>query len=100
MWTVSIHESSASSDPRVTRVTYRPPALSVYGERFLLELDNGAVYVRHPRWSLVGSGSTLQEALLDLYAEARDALELLTDLPLDRLSAEAVSCRAFLLRFA
>ena len=50
--------------------------IRILGEPFLVERENGKIYLSHSTWSLVGMGDTLLEAELDLYEEARDAAEL------------------------
>lgn len=44
-------------------------SLKISGEKFLIEHDAGTVFLRHSRWSLVGSGQDLLEAEKDLRSE-------------------------------
>ncbi len=70
------------------------------GERFRIELDDqGDVMVIHPVWSLMGTGSTLQEATLDLMAEARELAEMLVDAAVTDLDHQGNRMRGFVLPF-
>ena len=68
------------------------------GERFDLEIDDGIFSLRHPRWSLMGTGTTLLEAEIDLLDEAREVVHAILELPITTLSFEAFRLREFLLR--
>lgn len=69
-----------------------------HGERFDLEIDDGVLSLRHPRWSLMGTGKTLIEAETDLLDEAREVAHAMLELPIATLSFEAFRLREFLLR--
>ena len=72
--------------------------LRIGGERFMAELDNDAVYIRHDRWSLLGSGQSLSEAEADLRQEAGELAEVLAGLPPHTLDVETMSLFRFVLR--
>jgi hypothetical protein len=74
------------------------PEVDIFGEPFVLEFEDDEVYLRHPRWSLIGAGSSLLEAEMDLLAEARDLSEVLLKVPHANLDPEAMSLRDFLFR--
>lgn len=67
------------------------------GELFELEIDDG-VSLRHPQWSLMGTGKTLLEAEIDLLDEASEVAHAMLELPITALSFEAFRLREFLLR--
>ena len=75
-----------------------PHTYQLLGEPFDLEIDHGVFSLRHPRWSLMGTGKTLLESEIDLLDEARDIAHAMLDLPIATLSFEAFRLREFLLR--
>lgn len=68
------------------------------GEMFCIEPDAGVVYIRHPRWSLLGAGETLLDAERDLLEEARELSPLLMRRHPTELDPETLRLRDFLLR--
>ena len=69
-----------------------------HGEPFELEIGDGVLSLRHPQWSLMGTGKTLLEAEIDLLDEAREVGYAMLELPIATLSFEAFRLREFLLR--
>lgn len=69
----------------------------VAGEPFFIEIDEGIVYLRHDRWSIVGAGSSLLEAEESLMQEARELVAVLAECPAESLSAEVLRMQEFLL---
>ena len=72
--------------------------VEVHGERFAVEIDEGAVYLTHPRWSLVGSGTDLVSARQDLLDEARQLAGVMQHDDVRTLTPDAVRMREFVLR--
>lgn len=95
--------SSADSGRSLRRSTTR---VTTTGERiirlagvdFEVEREGGVVYLRHRRWSLVGHGSSLPEAMKDLLLEARELRDALVRVPASRLDEQATSLLSFVLR--
>lgn len=89
------------SPHRRQKVEYSPRSarVRVRGETFFVEIDEEAVYLTHPRWSLSGVGATLGEAQLDLLQEAQAVAESLVDFDDGRLDGEAQKMRRFVLEF-
>ena len=66
-------------------------------EEFCIEIDaEGDLFIRHPTWSLVGSGASLLEAERDLLFEASELKEVLGNVPFERLDEEARRLLLFL----
>ena len=80
-----------------------PDHVTVKGERFTVEVEVGeegnTVYLVHPRWSVLGSGRTIEEAERDLRTEAREVGELLADDDPARFTRGGREMREFVLRF-
>lgn len=74
----------------------------IAGELFNIELDptSELVYLRHPRWSLLGAGATVAEAQEDMLQEATDLLSVLLGLPPGSLDEQARRLRDYLFRIA
>lgn len=70
----------------------------VGGERFYVEREGDRVYLRHPVWSLVGSGPTIVDAENDLRADARDLLSVLDRIDPENVTPGAMRLRECLLR--
>ena len=69
-------------------------------ERFFIEIEEGSVYIRHPRWSLMGAGDSIIAAEKDLRSEARELAEVMSDMPLHSLDLEAYQLYRFVLHLA
>lgn len=94
---------SAGGSSRMSRSqhTLQPRARAkLAGEVFIVETEAGVVYLRHPRWSLVGAGDSLVEAQVDLIEEASDLLVAMADMPVASLDADARRLREYLFRIA
>lgn len=76
------------------------PTVEVGGEAFAVEVDEGTIYLSHPRWSLLGEGASLIEAEANLMEEARALLPVFLAKPITALSEDARALRDFLLRVA
>ena len=79
-----------------------PRSLLVQGEKFLVEVpgeDGDWVHLIHPKWSVMGSGSTIQEAETDLRAEARGFAEIVAGDDPSEYTPEGRRQRAFVLKF-
>ena len=62
------------------------PTLVLQGETFRVEREEGHIYIGHSRWSLVGAGASLVEAVRDLLGEMheiRDVYERRSNLSTD-----------------
>jgi hypothetical protein len=68
------------------------------GELFQVVVEDGQVFLEHPVWSLLGSGSSLAAAEFDLESEALDLADVMRDMPETALSPEACRLREFVLR--
>lgn len=73
--------------------------LRMRGETFYITTEAGQVFLAHPRWSLMGSGSSLYEAELDLIDEARALADALVDADPATLDRNATAMRRFALGF-
>lgn len=60
-------------------MTERGQTLTVLGESFRVEREDGVVYLCHPQWSLLGSGQSVEDALQDMRLRAAE----LADMPDD-----------------
>ena len=63
-----------------------------------MDADTGLVIIRHPKWSLVGVGKDLAEAVADLRQECLDLWAVMHDDDPAELSAEAKRLRDWLLQ--
>lgn len=77
------------------------PVMRIFDENFECSQETGDWFIAHPKWSLVGMGSTLQEAHRDLIDELKLAQELYCDTPDEELTEEARRMKRWLkpLRF-
>lgn len=73
-------------------------SVRIRGERFDVEVEEGSVYVSHPRWSIVGHGATLAEAVRDVLTEL-PALRSHFEDP-SELTVDAMELRDYLFRAA
>lgn len=85
-------------EPKLTESKTDTHPYRFRGEPFELEIDDGIFSLRHPRWSLMGTGKTLLETETDLLDEAREVAHAMLELPIKTLSFEAFRLREFLLR--
>lgn len=76
------------------------PAVRIGGESFYVERDGQTLYLRHPVWSLLGSGASLLEAERDLRAEAKELADVMAHMSPRSLDYEAVRLYRFVLRIA
>jgi len=68
-------------------------------EIFLLEIEDGFVYLRHPRWSWVGVGGSVQEAERDLLEEIQRLAVVMSDISPSELTPDGLEFRHFALSF-
>lgn len=93
----TFHISGATAAPKCVVVVGF--AVDFHGEMFILGREGSEVWLRHPQWSLAGSGANLDEAKHSLAVEARDLSDLLRDDDPRELSAEARRLREYVLHF-
>ncbi len=74
--------------------------VEIAGEVFRVEVDQGTVYLHHPRWSLMGAGDDMARAQADLMGEATDLLAAMSDMPASSMDDEARRLRDYLFRIA
>ncbi|MFI5201617.1 MAG: hypothetical protein ACHQNE_04475 [Candidatus Kapaibacterium sp.] len=76
----------------------RPPAeaISILGEPLLLTTHAGKRVLKHPKWSLTGTGKSLAEAQTALFEEAMDIADYYCRKPDELLDAEARKLKHFL----
>jgi len=87
--------------PQIAVIREAPrPKLRISGEAFFIEIDEGTTYLRHPRWSLTGAGDSIVAAEKDLRSEARELVEVMSDMPPHSLDLEAFQLYRFVLRIA
>lgn len=53
--------------------------INIHGEDFEVDLDGIWVLITHPRWSLVGIGSTLHEAEMGMIDDAKTVYNTFKD---------------------
>lgn len=103
---VPVAESSSTlpSVPKLSRtlkLIREPgrPVLRIHREPFFVERDENVYYIRHEKWSLLGSGDSLAAAYKDLFDEAVEVAPVYTNTPLSHLDYEGTRLARFLLRF-
>lgn len=78
-------------------------SVTVMGERFAVELEQGEtgdlVHLVHPRWSVMGSGRTVEEAELDLRAEARELGRIVSERNPEDFTRVGREMRDFAMKF-
>ena len=74
----------------------------IFNEIFECYEEDGEWFIEHPKWSLVGVGSTLQEAHRDLIKDLEFTQEHFCDIPDEELTEEARQMKYWLkpLRFS
>lgn len=89
---------AVATGPHAESAPLPGPTYPIAREPFYIEVEADIFYVRHPRWSLVGSGRSILEAKEDLLAEGREVAEVILSLPVDSLDTEMLALREFLFR--
>jgi hypothetical protein len=79
---------------------FLPDTVTVFGERFSVELVGNDVFLTHPQWSLLGVGPSIGAAKMNLLDEARDVAEAMDDDDDNTLSPEARKLKLFAQRVA
>lgn len=72
----------------------------IAGETFLLRRQGRKFVIKHPLWSLMGTGKTVLAAELDLRDEAKDVAHMLGSKAPATLSQRARDLYAFALRIS
>ena len=76
------------------------PSIQILGEVFRLETDGDlGIVISHPKWSLMGYGSSVAEAERMLMDYARDLAETMVDDTPSEYTKEGNRLREFVLRF-
>ena len=90
-----------SKKPSTTNGQVELQVMRIFDEDFNWYEECGDWFVEHPKWSLVGMGSTLQDAHRDLINELQMTQELFCDIPDEELTEEAKRMKRWLkpLRF-
>ena len=63
-----------------------PIQIPIGQESYTVEVDEGLVFLTHPRWSLLGCGDDMKEAIHDLLQEAAKVVDALAGRPAHELS--------------
>ena len=101
LFDASAPEPQCAPEPTMTVVREAArPGLRIAGERFFIEIEEDVVYVRHPRWSLMGAGDSIVAAEKELRSEARELAEVMSGIPPHTLDPEAFQLYRFVLRIA
>lgn len=66
-----------------------PIQIPIGGEIYSVEVDEGLVFLTHPRWSLLGCGDDMEAAIHDLIQEAANVVGALAGRPAHELSVRA-----------
>lgn len=72
--------------------------IDIKGVNFKIEFEDGEIILSHNKWSLIGSGVTLYDAICDLLSEANNILKNYLELPISKMTFEAIQFREFLLK--
>ena len=96
---VTVTSAATNLNVEDVRSTHAAAYVRVRGERFLLEVEDGHVFLSHPRWSLAASGGTLGEAVEQLIEFAGGARESYLEHVGEEITADVEAYIAFLLRF-
>ena len=94
-WAIVTTKSAAKAAVAKPVMVSPTPTISIFGEAFSLEKDDGTIYLSHGQWSLVGSGKTLVAAYNDLLSEMRDLARAMADDAPQILSSQAQRMRNF-----
>ena len=92
----AVNEPDTIRTPTDAHVIAKQEALVIAGEFFLIEHEEGSIYLRHPHWSLVGVGHDLLSAREDLLQEAAELMEVLRTMPLDTFGRDLLALREYL----
>ena len=99
---VSFEERPASDSQQAKETTtelvvkYGKLTYTIASVEFLIEKEDGYIYITHPRWSLTGMGRTFLEAEADLLTDAEDVADVYFDFDESELDKEALDMVAFL----
>jgi hypothetical protein len=80
---------------RSIRRVRAPGTYEVDGERFSCSREGSWVFLKHPKWSLMGRGHTIQDARANLVSEARELTEVMSHMPEGTLALETIRMRDF-----
>lgn len=70
----------------------------IEGQRFIVEPEGDVIYIRHPRWSLVGFGDSLAAAERNMRDEAAAVAKVWFDMSPASMDHEALKLRDFLVK--
>lgn len=70
--------------------------ITIHGETFELEREDGMFYISHPIWSLVGMGEDVIQAVASLFENAKLKAEYYLYEDDSNLSEEAIKFKAYL----
>ena len=91
-----IASPSVMHSPNGSHFQDKNDIVQFFGEPFRVIVDDGTFIVKHLKWSLVGVGDTLEQAVLALLTEAREVAPYYVTEADDSLSPEAVRLKYFL----
>lgn len=72
--------------------------IEINGELFDIEIEEKTFVLTHPQWSIIGTGNTLYDAILDLINEAKTILKNYISVPITEMNEDAIYFREFLFR--
>ena len=84
------------SSNTIVRRSRNSAFLTILGQKFSVEEQNGEKILTHPKWSLTGSGMTLADAQRSLLDEANDIAVVYLKTPDADLTSEALQLKHFL----
>ena len=97
--TVTAGKTSFAPAPQAVNLSSISLSLAGRIETFLLEIEDGFVYLRHPRWSWVGVGGTPSAAVSDLLEEIQRLAVVMSDMSPDEFTPDGLEFRHFALSF-
>ncbi len=99
---VAVSDSSPSPQPKAPKVRRLPPTgiYRIAGETFAVHATKRRVRILHPRWSLIGTGSTFAAAEQDLRDNAGIVVRVYGRMAANSLDYDATRMYHFALRIA
>lgn len=98
----AVSDSSQSPQPKPPKVRRLPPTgvYRIAGESFTVHATKKRVRILHPRWSLIGTGSTFAKAEQDLRENAGIVVRVYGRMAANTLDYDATRMYHFALRIA